>query len=62
MDKIISKTIYWDSFFENNPDPEPLRAFIATDAALIKIFNIVAVPNILFSIDTYPFDEKLPEA
>ncbi|MFC1881935.1 hypothetical protein ACFL2S_10625 [Thermodesulfobacteriota bacterium] len=61
MDKIISKTIYWDSFFENNPDPEPLRAFIATDAALIKIFNIVAVPNILFSIDTYPFDEKLSE-
>lgn len=61
MDKIISQKTYWISFFENNPDPEPFRAFIAADSVLIKIFNIVAVPYILLSIDTYPFDEKLSE-
>ena len=61
VDKIISQKTYWVSFRENNPDPEPFRAFIATDPLLTKIFNIVAIPDIIKAFDAYPFDEKLSE-
>lgn len=62
MAKVLSTIDYWEEFHNNNPNPEPFRAFIAEYPTLTRIFNIVAVPNILFSaIDEYPFDKKLSE-
>jgi hypothetical protein len=60
MPKVID---YWEEFHNQYPNLEPFRAFIAEDPILSKIFNIVAVPNILFSaIGDYPFEDKIKEA
>jgi hypothetical protein len=62
MSKVLSTIDYWEDFHKKYHELEPFREFVAEDPILTKIFNIVAVPNILFSaFDKYPFDEKLSE-
>jgi chloramphenicol O-acetyltransferase len=60
MSKVLSTIDYWEEFHKKYPNLEHLRAFIAEDPILTKMFNIEAVPNILFSaISDYYFEDKI---
>lgn len=52
---------YWDEFIRRNSDPEPFRRFISEDPALVDLYNFACVPDILESVQDFPFEQKLTD-